>query len=265
LIYTSQDRRIFASLLPAVGRRSGAAQSVGELATEIGTCLLGTPYAAGTLERTGPEELVINLRQMDCFTFVENALALARVIQSGKASFEAYAAELTAIRYRQGQPAGYSSRLHYFSDWIFENQRKGILKNFTRALGGEPCRKKIDFMTKNEDRYPPLRNPETCRKIKDLEKKMRRRICYRLPKRLVKRTDGRISDGDLIAVTAAAEGLDVMHCGLAVRIRGKIHLLHASAAARKVAISADTLDRYLAGSEGRTGILVARAVECAKN
>ncbi len=264
MICTPQDRRIFASLLHAVRRRSGTGQSIGELATEIGTCLLGTPYAAGTLERKGPEELVINLRQMDCSTLVENVLALTRMIRSGRSAFGEYAAELARIRYRQGRLAGYASRLHYFSDWIFDNQRKGIVQNITRTLGGQPCLKKIDFMTKNADRYPPLGNPEIFRQTRALEKKMRRRLRYWLPKPFVKEADGRIADGDLIAVTAAAVGLDVMHAGLAVRVRGKIRLLHASVTARKVVISTEPLHDYLAGSESRTGILVARAVEYAE-
>ena len=261
MICTSQDRRIFASLLHAVPRWSASRQSVGELAVEIGTRLLGTPYAAGTLERSGPEELVVNLRRLDCFTLVENVLALARLIRSGKSAFEEYAAELARIRYRRGVLAGYASRLHYFSDWIFDNQRKGIVKSLTRALGGEPCLKKIDFMTRNADRYPALGDRAIFRQMKLVEKRMRRRVRFRLPRRFVKPADARIADGDLIAVTAAAEGLDVMHAGLAVRVQGRIRLLHASSTARKVVVSTETLDRYLAGSDSRTGILVARAVD----
>ena len=264
MVCTPRDRRIFASLLETVHRRNVPGHSVGKLAAEIGTCLLETPYAAGTLERRGPEELVVNLRRMDCFTLVENALALARLIRSGKSAFEDYAAELAQIRYRQGRLAGYASRLHYFSDWVFDNQRKGIVKDITRLLGGQPCLKKIGFMTRNADRYPPLGNRDIFRQIRALEKKMSRRNRCLLSRGFVKQADGRIADGDLIAVTASAEGLDVMHAGLAVRVRGKIRLLHASATARKVVISRETLDRYLAGSGSRTGILVARAVECTK-
>ncbi len=264
MICTPQDRRIFASLLQAVRRRSGAEHSVGKLAAEIGICLLGTPYAAGTLEREAPEELVINLRQMDCLTLVENALALARLLRSGKSAFEEYAAELARIRYRHGLIAGYASRLHYFSDWVFDNQRKGIVKRLTRSLGGQPWRKRIDFMTRNADRHLPLENHDTFRQIQALEAKIGRRVRYWLPERLVKQADRRMADGDVIGITAAADGLDVMHAGLAIRVRGKIRLLHASAAARKVVISRETLDLYLAGSGNRTGILVARAVECAR-
>ena len=94
---------------------------------------------------------------------------------------------------------------------------------------------------------------------------MSRRTRCLLPKGFVKQADSRIADGDLIAVTTSTEGLDVMHAGLAVLVRGQIRLLHASATARKVVISRETLDRYLAQSSSRTGILVARAVECTRD
>ncbi|MCX5842100.1 MAG: DUF1460 domain-containing protein, partial [Deltaproteobacteria bacterium] len=148
MIFKPKDRKICESLLQTARHRNGAAKSVNERMLEAGTYFLGTPYSACTLEKKGPEELVINLRQMDCFTLVENALALARLIKAGKSDFGDYADALAAIRYRQGRLEGYPSRLHYFSDWIFDNQRKGIVQNISRRLGGQPYLKKIDFMTK---------------------------------------------------------------------------------------------------------------------
>jgi hypothetical protein len=231
---------------------------------EAGKYFLGTPYAKNAIEREGPEELVINLRQMDCFTLVENVLALARLIKSGKSDFGDYADALAAIRYRRGRLEGYSSRLHYFSDWIFDNQRKGIVQNISRRLGGQPYLKKIDFMTRYADRYPALQDRNIYRQMAAVERRMRRRVLYYIPKQFVRNMESRIADGDLIAVTAAAEGLDVTHVGLAVHAEKTLHLLHASSAVRKVVISKETLDRYLAGNKSRTGIMVARAVDFVK-
>ncbi len=44
---------------------------------EIGKFFLGTPYVVGTLETKRGEHLVVNLREFDCVTFVENVVALA--------------------------------------------------------------------------------------------------------------------------------------------------------------------------------------------
>ena len=264
MIFKPEDRKICESLLRTAHHRSEAAKSVNELMIEAGKYFLGTPYASNVLEREGPEKLVINLRQMDCFTLVENVLALARLIKSGKSDFGDYADALAVIRYRQGRLEGYPSRLHYFSDWIFDNQRKGIVKDMTKATGGQPYLKKIDFMTRYADRYPALQDRNIYRQMAAVERRMRRRVIYYIPKQSVRNMESRIADGDLIAVTAAEEGLDVTHVGLAIHAKKKLHLLHASSAARKVVISKETLDRYLAGNKSRTGIMVARAVDFAK-
>jgi len=89
-------------------------------------------------------------------------------------------------------------------------------------------------------------------------------VCYHIPKASLKKIENRIADGDLIAVTTLTEGLDVTHVGIAVRVRHRIHFLHASSLAGSVIISTETLDRYLAGSKDRSGIMVARAVESVK-
>ena len=221
MIFKPEDRKICESLLQTARHRNGAAKSVNELMIEAGKYFLGTPYASNVLERDGPEELVINLRQMDCFTLVENVLALARLIKSGKSDFGDYADALAAIRYRRGRLEGYSSRLHYFSDWIFDNQRKGIVQNISRRLGGQPYLKKIDFMTRYADRYPALQDRNIYRQMAAVERRMRRRVLYYIPKQSVRNMESRIADGDLIAVTAAEEGLDVTHVGLAVHAKKK--------------------------------------------
>ena len=123
---------------------------------DVGKYFLGFPYAKNTLERQGRETLVINLREFDCFTFVENVVALAGMVQKGKAHFRGYAAQLKKIRYRHGISKGYTSRLHYFSDWLYDNEQKGILKNVTRRSGGEPFRKNFNFMTRHREEYPAL-------------------------------------------------------------------------------------------------------------
>jgi len=46
------------------------------LMVKVGSFFLGTPYVAHTLEKE-EEQLVINLREMDCTTFAENCLAIS--------------------------------------------------------------------------------------------------------------------------------------------------------------------------------------------
>lgn len=224
----------------------------------LGRYFLDAPYAAGTLENDGAEALVVNLRAFDCFTFVESVVALAHVFRSGPVSFDRYREVLTWIRYRRGCPDGYASRLHYFSDWLFDNQRKGVVINATPGLGGRRLSKKIHYMTGHPKQYPALNDRTVYRQMRAVEKRMQRRASHYIPKAAFRDVEARLADGDLIAFTTRIEGLDVTHAGFAVHAGRTLHLLHASSLAGRVLVSAETLGDYLRGNRTSTGIMVAR-------
>ena len=83
----------------------------------FGRKLRGVPYVAKTLEINKEELLIVNLRQLDCLTLVENALALSLCMKNNQADFKNFCRFLRLIRYRQGR-ISYIDRLHYFTDWI---------------------------------------------------------------------------------------------------------------------------------------------------
>ena len=260
MIGKPEDRRIFRELLQSPHLSGTKALSSGELAVMVSRFFLGSPYAAGTLEQRGSERLVVNIRQFDCFTFVENAAVLAWLMRNGEAAYFRYTAALTQARYRGGRLNGYASRLHYFSDWLRDNQGKRILKDVTREIGGRPFSKGINFMTRNPGLYPALKSPDVCREMHVVERRCSRRRLFHIPKRELKDFEDKILDGDMIGITTDREGLDVSHAGLAVRIRGKVHLLHASQVQKQVVISRETLSRYLAADKSRAGIMVGRLI-----
>jgi hypothetical protein len=168
---------------------------------------------------------------------------------------------LRRIRYRKGRLQGYGSRLHYFSDWIRDNQKKGVVRDVTAEIGGRPLRKTMNFMTSHPDLYPPLKEMGNLRRMKSIERNINRRSLYYIPKKSLKRLEDRIHDGDLIALTTNAKGLDIQHVGLAKRVKNRVHLLHASRTKGKVILSPKTLYHYLMQSKARSGIMVARLFE----
>ena len=253
-----QDRRIFEEQIRSLGQKKNLSKLTGELLLEIGNSFLGAPYRSGTIETKGAEHLVANLREFDCFTFVENVVVLAKQIKSRKKSFKAFRNLLQKIRYRQGRLHGYSSRLHYFSDWIYDNQKKGMIRDVTEEMGGRPLRKVLTFMTAHPELYSPLKNRIALRRMKSVERTISRRTLFFIPKNSLRRIEDRICDGDLIAITTNREGLDVQHVGFAARVKNRIHLLHASSIEGKVVLSQKTLYWYLMQSRARTGIMVAR-------
>ncbi len=253
-----QDVRVLQRLVGSLARKEVPPSPPGRLTLEIGRFFLGAPYASGTLESRGPERLVVNLRAFDCFTFVENAVALTRLLQSKDRSFARFEKLLREIRYRGGRLRGYPSRLHYFSEWINDNGKKGFLRDVTSAAGGRRVRMNIRYMTEHRDAYPAMRDENNMKRMLAVERTLSRRTLSVVPKRALRRLEGRIRDGDVIAIATSRGGLDVQHVGLAARVRGRIHLLHASSVHGKVVLSRETLHRYLSRSRGRTGVLVAR-------
>jgi len=232
--------------------------SFGDLIIEIGRCFIDAPYKAGTLEAKGKEKLIVNFRQFDCFTFAETVLALLHCFIARRISAREFRRKLKFIRYRQGIIAGYSSRLHYFTDWLNDNEKKEIVKNISKTIDGEPRHKKIDFMTIHRELYPALENEKEFQKMLAVEKTLSRRTFYVIKKNKVNQQKEKIKTGDIIAFLTEQEGLDVSHVGFALWKEKVLHLLHASSKEGGVVISKKTLVAYLKLNKKFTGIIVAR-------
>lgn len=240
-----------------------ADKPIGEIISEIGKSFINTPYEAYTLEIAETEKLIINFSRLDCTTFLETTLALARCIKKNKNSFEEFANELIFIRYRDGKLLDYTSRLHYFSDWIFNNLKKGIIKDVTKDLGGKPIKFDVNFMSENPHYYKHLKsNPEFIPIIKKQEKEIRERQYYFIPQNEILKVEEKINNGDIIALTTSDKGLDIGHVGFAVKMQnGRIHFIHAPQVGSKVQITEIPLAEYVKKIKKHTGIIVLRASE----
>lgn len=233
-------------------------RSPNEMAIEIGKFFLGTPYPKTKITHKGKERLIVNLREQDCVTFVENILALLWSMKSEDKSFDRFKKILRMIRYRGGRIQGYPSRLHYVSEWIRDNEKKGILREVTKEIGGKALRKSLHYMTRHISDCPPLRDPKIFKKMKAIERKISQRPFFFIPKRNLSCVENRIHEGDIIAIVSQREGLDIQHIGFAIRFKRRIHLLHASQKEGRVAISKGTLVRDLDGNKESLGIRVVR-------
>ncbi|MEZ4824707.1 MAG: DUF1460 domain-containing protein [Bacteroidia bacterium] len=231
------------------------------VATSIGQRFLGTPYVAKTLEIEGEEQLVVELSGLDCTTFLENIVVFSRLARQNRLNYDDYLAELEHLRYRNGKEEGYPSRLHYFSDWIYQNAQKGIVEDVTQACGGQPYVKPIQFMSTHTSAYRQLADPSFVKEIQATEKEISARNYYYIPKAEIARNQDKIHSGDLIAITTSIAGLDIVHVGVAVKQNGQTHLLHASTGSMKVEVSEKTLSDYLAGNKSQSGIMVCRLKE----
>jgi hypothetical protein len=234
---------------------------IGEVMIAVGSSFIGTPYVARTLEEPGEEHLVVNLQGLDCVTFVENTLALSRCVKLGKRTFEEFKNQLRLVRYRGGNIEGYPSRLHYFCHWIDDNEKKKVVRNISREMGGIAYRKSISFMSSHASSYKQLSHKAFLEEIKQTESSLNTRIHYYIPKDQLKKVERKLDSGDIIGITTSTEGLDIIHTGIAIRVNGTLKYLHAPLSTGKVQITEHSLFDYLATHKNQTGIMLARPLE----
>ena len=200
--------------------------------------MLGVPYVAGTLDGNEEERLVVLVDSLDCTTFVETVLAFCIADKRGERDYEGFKKALTQIRYRDGILNGYTSRLHYFSDWIRNNEQMGFVKECTSETACSlPKELWLDFMTTHVDSYLPMKkNPELVKEMASHEKNWQGTVVSYIPKEKLNLSpeELKIKDGDVLALVTNIKGLDVVHVGFAFWKDNQLHLLHASSSAKKV-------------------------------
>lgn len=274
--------RLFASIIAAlfIGSNSSVAQTVytrqdsirieeilqtaasGKQGTDIcriARMFIGVPYTASTLDSTNCERLIINTRQMDCTTFVETTVALALTAHTN-GHFPDFCNNLQRIRYRNAQ-CSYTERLHYISQWIDDNEQKGIVLEIATASHTATQKLSLNFMSTHPQSYRQLKeNPSAAAAIAAYETPYRNIEVKYIPKHLLNGTREQlgIEDGDILAIVTAIEGLDVTHVGFAEWIEGTLHLIHASSGKGEVIADPLSLYQYMKNKKNNLGIRVIR-------
>jgi hypothetical protein len=234
---------------------------IGAVMVSLGQRFSRSPYAAGMLDEPDKETLICRLDAFDCVTFVEATLAMARAVKSNDYAYTTYADLIREQRYRGGRMEGYCSRLHYFTDWIADNERRENVEDISEAIGGEPFEKEISFMSEHRASYPRFaENDSLYQCIQDAERRLRGRELFYIPQERIARAYDDLIAGDIIATATHIEGLDVTHTGLVYdNGDGTRGLLHASTNGG-VKVSPD-LQSYVQGVNATIGIIVARPLE----
>jgi hypothetical protein len=226
----------------------------------LGREFIGTPYVASTLEDS-VERLTVNLDELDCTTYIETVMALTLTINEGRSSWRDFLYNLERLRYRNGTIDGYSSRLHYVSDWVVDNVHRGIFSEVTTQIPQHDyIVKTLDYMTSHRDQYPQLADSAQYERIKNVEVGYRsHRFPYIKRERLNnKPVKGELRSGDIIAIVTRTAGLDVSHFGIVIVDNGTPYLMHASSTAKSVVIDKTPLFDMLRRSRTAIGIRVFR-------
>ena len=260
-LLAKSDQIIFQKLTDTAIARNWQTRSMGEITQAIAEQFLGTPYEDGLLDRSANETLVTSLQEFDCVLFVETVLALARGMVMADHSSQTFTKYLQQQRYENGEINGYCSRLHYFSFWIEDNQRRGIVTDITKDLGGISLDKKLNFMSVNWQKYPKLvANEKEHRCIEQMEARLNATTLNYIPTDQIRNRYAELKSGDILAIATRIPGLDVTHTGFVYRgANGEVGIIHA-APGRGVKISPD-LEAYLNRVENAIGVMVARPIE----
>lgn len=240
----------------------------GRAAARVGELAAGSPYEAFMLEaylKAGGsprrrEPLALSLTRFDCVTLVESCLAVARAAAGRReSSWDRFAREVERMRYRGGRRDGYTSRLHYFSEWIADGARRGLVRDLGAELGGERDPRPLRFMTAHRASYPALADDGVYEEIGRIERTLDAAERAVVPAARLGAVDDRIETGDVLAFATSIEGLDVTHAAFAWRDRGGVlRVLHAPLSGGVVEVTAATLPEYVGAIRRCTGVLVAR-------
>lgn len=257
-VWSPEQRTIVEDWLRAVGKKKPK-ESLGDLAVRAGKLRLGTPYLDPPQLETN-EELHIELATLQCQSFVESSLAVARCVWNDTPTAECVAEEVRGFRYRDGVVAGFASRLHYFNDWLTDNARRGSIVLLGDKLVTKAWTQRFDYMTKHAKRYPQLANADILQAISSAEARLSTTEYRIVPKEHVAAAEKELQTGDVIAfITSQKPGLMISHTGFVVRgASGELHVMHASSYHQKVIITRTDLAGYVNAREDRQGIIVAR-------
>ncbi|MDN7995457.1 DUF1460 domain-containing protein [Burkholderia orbicola] len=171
----------------------------GQAIDRMSRALLGTPYRGDTLigSPTVPEQLVVDLAGMDCFTFVDYVEALRK--SSTKMTFML---NLIDTRYVDGE-VGYLRRKHFFTDWAYRPIRN--VDDVTARLSARTVAMKKTLNQKGDGSSYVTGLPG-----------MNRTITF-IPAGFVDAyVVSQLKTGDYIGIYATANGLDVSHVGIFV-------------------------------------------------
>lgn len=264
--YTTSDKKKVESLLTAAKTERKDEHPIIYFAKQF----LGIPYVGQTLESGDKEHLIVNLREMDCTTFVEYVLALSLCDKNDRRSFEDFCKYLTNIRYRDGKIWDYTSRLHYFTWWAEDNEELGFVKDIAPKLDAKEAGSftsiqtiNINYMSEHPNLYKHLKNnPNFVKKIKAYELESNGKKYRYIPKKNLNGSQssslGAVKSGDIIALLTDSDGLDTRHIGIAYWQGDKLYFIHASSLYKKVLINSESLYDYELKQKKHTGIRVFR-------
>ena len=258
---------VFDRILKKATEGKWADLPIGQCMGKIAMELKGTPYVGFTLELSKDTEVcAVNLVGLDCVTFFEDTLDFARMLKKGGKTPDALLAEVTHTRYRGGQIGDFTSRLHYTSDWFYDNEKKGVVKVLSPSLpGAAPFTQKVGIMSEQPNNYRQLKaHPEMIPTINKYEDEINARPMSFVPMDKLPEAEKQLQTGDIVGVCTTEPGIDIAHTGIIFKDdEGVPHFMDASSSKKnmKVTLEPGPISKTLNWSNRLTGATFARPLE----
>lgn len=177
--------------------RASAGADKGALIEVLSRQFLGTPYGANMLigSDTTPEQLVVDLRRVDCFTYLDYVEALTSATDR-----DSFLDNLVRTRYRDAR-VDYAHRKHFFTDWA----HTGAATNVTAAVSpaATTVTKHLNAKADGGHYLPGL--PVTDRQV-----------TYIPSTAVTPEVIANLRTGDYLGAYTDQAGLDVTHVGIFV-------------------------------------------------
>ncbi len=260
----------FRELCEMARKTNLAERPIGKRTVAFGSALCGTPYMNYTLEIDDRiESPSANFLGLDCWTFYEVSLAMARMVKNPPSlwSREALLHYVELERYRSGRCDGtYVSRMHHLEEVFADNERRGLGTNVTKSLGGSPLRRQVKYMQTQtavrNSRY--LRtDPSMVSDMARIEAQISTLPVYYIPNSRVASIESKLEDGDVIAIVSNWHLSYTSHVGLAKRDGATCRFMHATSSRSKGrrCVVDSRISQYLREKSSNIGITVFRPGE----
>lgn len=261
-----QGESKFYAIIAKAERENWRNLPVGERTIRVARELVGTPYVNYSLEVDDRiESPVAKLTGMDCWTYYENSLAIARMLRYKPGPYKPQdMLQMVEIeRYRDGVCTGnYLSRMHHLEEVFYDNQRRGYATNITsRIPGAQRLHRQIHEMTVQWKNYRYLKNnPSLIAPMGKIEEQVSGLPVYHIPKSKVRDAEKYLQNGDICAITSNDLSGYTSHVGMIVRVKDRAYFTHATsekAKGRMVIIDRPITD-YVNGASKHVGIIICR-------
>jgi len=186
-----------------------------------------------------PEVFMINLKGVDCFTFIDYIEAMRL---SG--SFPEFKVNLRKVRYKSGIVA-FENRNHFFTDWRDFNP--DFVNDVTEKIRAKKTIRVQKTLNVKEDRtcFLPGIRP------------VQQEIIYIPSDAIDVSVLNKLRTGDYVGIYSTLKGLDVSHVGIIIEDGDKIYLRHASSLKKHRKVVDQDFKNYIVG---KPGIIVFRPI-----